>query len=71
MTKFENNFPAEEPLSLNELLELLNTGGFEERERENAIACYLSAGEGWRDAMRKMSGAFADGETTLKERKQD
>ena len=73
MARFEKDFLAEteEPLSLNELLELLNASGLEDRERENAIACYLSAGEGWREAMRKISGAFADGETGLKERKED
>ena len=69
----EKDFQAETegPLSLNDLLELLNASGLEERERENAIACYLSAGEGWREAMRKISGAFADGATGLKERKPD
>jgi hypothetical protein len=62
---------GEEPLSLNQLLELLDASGLEERDRENAIACYLSAGEGWRDAMKKISGAFAEGESGLKERKAD
>jgi hypothetical protein len=62
---------AEKPLSLNELLELLDASGVEARDRENAIACYLSAGEGWREAMRKISGAFAEGETGLKEHKAD
>ena len=39
---------AEEPLSLDELLALLGTvveSG--ERSREDAIACYLSASDGW------------------------
>ena len=73
MAKHEGDFRpnVEEPLSLSELLELLNASGLEERDRENAIACYLSAGEGWREAMRKISGAFAEGETGLKERKAD
>ncbi len=73
LARFEKDFraEAEEPHSLNELLELLNASGLEERERENAIACYLSAGDGWREAMRKISGAFADGESGLKERKED
>jgi hypothetical protein len=62
---------AEEPLSLNELLELLDASGVEERDRENAIACYLSAGEGWREAMRKIGGAFAEGEAGLRENKAD
>ncbi len=73
MARHERDFQSrtEEPLSLNELLELLNESGLEERDRENAIACYLSAGEGWREAMRKIGGAFAEGETGLKERKSD
>jgi hypothetical protein len=73
LAKHEGDFRSnvEEPLSLSELLELLNASGLEERDRENAIACYLSAGEGWREAMRKISGAFAEGETGLKERKAD
>jgi hypothetical protein len=73
LARLEKDFQAEtqQSLSLTELLELLNSSGLEEGERENAIACYLSAGEGWREAMRKISGAFADGETGLKERKQD
>jgi len=29
------------------------------RQRENAIACYLSASEGWDEAMKALSGAFA------------
>ena len=73
MAKHEGEIRSgdEEPLSLNDLLELLNASGVEERDRENAIACYLSAGEGWREAMRKISGAFAEGESGLKERKSD
>ena len=73
MARHEREFrpDVEEPLSLNQLLELLDASGLEERDRENAIACYLSAGEGWRDAMKKISGAFAEGESGLKERKAD
>ena len=63
---------AEEPLSLNELLTLLgNNVPGDARSREDAIACYLSASEGWRDAMKQLGGAFADGETGLKESKAD
>ena len=63
---------AEEPLSLNELLTLLGSSATgEARSREDAIACYLSASEGWREAMKQLGGAFADGEATLKESKAD
>jgi len=62
---------AEAPLSLNELLALLGDGAEAEgRSREDAIACYLSASEGWRDAMKRLGGAFADG-GGLKKRKAD
>src|SRR4051812_41227205 len=51
---------AEEPLSLNELLALLGDGADRgDRSREDAIACYLSAGEGWREAMKRLRGALA------------
>jgi len=61
---------AEEPLSLNELLALLGeSGAGDARSREDAIACYLSASEGWREAMKQLGGAFAEAASQLKERK--
>jgi hypothetical protein len=62
---------AEEPLTLNELLALLGDADGQGRSREDAIACYLSAGEGWREAMKRLGGAFAEGAAGLKERKAD
>jgi hypothetical protein len=63
---------AEEPLSLNELLALLAESGEGGRSsREDAIACYLSGGEGWRDAVKKLGGAFAERAAGLKERQSD
>jgi len=62
---------AEAPLSLDDLLALLESSAEAEGfSREDAIACYLSAGEGWREAMKRLSGAFAEG-AGLKERKAD
>ena len=62
---------AKEPLSLNHVLELLNVAGEGDyRARQDAIACYLSASEGWRDAVKRLGGAFAEVEG-LKERKAD
>jgi hypothetical protein len=52
---------AEEPLSLDELLALL--ASVEEGEagsRKDAIACALSASEGWQDAVKELGGAFAE-----------
>ena len=74
MARHERDFRsgAEEPLSLNELLALLGDGANGgDRSREDAIACYLSAGEGWREAMKRLGGAFAEGAAGLKERKAD
>ncbi len=74
LTRHEGDFGAEahEPLNLTELLALLGdtaeSGG---RSREDAIACYLSGGEGWREAVKLLGGTFAEGPTGLKERKAD
>ena len=74
MARHERDFRtgAEEPLSLDELLALLGSGADGDgRSREDAIACYLSAGEGWREAMKRLGGAFAEGAAELKGRKAD
>ena len=39
------------------------------RERHEAIACYLSASEGWDEAVQRLGGAFAAEETGLKDHK--
>lgn len=73
MARHEGDFraSAEGQLSLNEVLELLNTSGEGDyRARQDAIACYLSASEGWRDAVKRLGGAFAEG-GKLRERKAD
>ena len=74
MARHERDFRtgAEAPLSLDDLLALLESGADGDvRSREDAIACYLSAGEGWREAMKRLGGAFAEGAAELKERKAD
>ena len=63
---------AEAQLTLKELLSLL--GEQKEgsaRERQAAIACDLSASEGWPEAVRRLGGAFAAEGTGLKDRKAD
>ncbi len=62
LSRFEGDFSAagDAPLSTAELLNLLGadttlTG----RERQEAIACYLSVGEGWDKALKALRGAFA------------
>ena len=58
-------------LEVDELLSLLrDTGDSADRERQEAIACYLSGSEGWDEAAHRLGGAFAPA-TGLKERKAD
>jgi hypothetical protein len=74
LARHESDFGAEaqEPLSLNELLALLGDAAEKgDRSREDAIACYLSGGEGWREALKLLGGTFAQEATGLRERKAD
>ncbi|MES2119542.1 MAG: hypothetical protein V4513_03075 [Pseudomonadota bacterium] len=73
MARFEKDFSEEgqEPISLNELLSLLGGDTGEGPSRQDAIACYLSGSDGWRDAVKMLGGAFAAGATGLKGRKND
>jgi hypothetical protein len=74
LARHERDFrtEAEAPLSLTELLALLGEGAeADDRSREDAIACYLSGSDGWRDAVRMLGGTFAEEVTRLKERKAD
>jgi hypothetical protein len=74
LARHEGDFgsDAQRPLSLNELLALLgDSAEGDERSREDAIACYLAAGEGWREAVKLLGGTFAEGATELRERKGD
>ena len=74
MAAFERNFrnDAEAPLTLNELVGLLGEGAAgASTARVDAIACYLSNSEGWREAVKQLGGAFADEPTELKKNKAD
>ena len=73
MARFEKDFSgsAETPLTLNELLSLLGGGTEDGRSREDAIACYLAVGEGWREAVKQLGGAFATEVTGFKDGKAD
>ena len=73
MARHEGDFRSgtHQALSLDELLALLGDGAVDGLSREDAIACYLSAGEGWREAMKKLGGAFAENAAELRERKAD
>jgi hypothetical protein len=74
LARHEGDFRAEaqEPLGLNELLALLgDSAEVDERSREDAIACYLSGSEGWREAVKLLAGTFAEGTAGLRQRKVD
>jgi hypothetical protein len=63
---------AREPLGLTEVLALLGDAAESEgRSREDAIACYLSGGDGWREAVKLLGGKFAREEARLRERQPD
>jgi hypothetical protein len=72
LARHERNFRSDTgaPLSLDEFLALLDSGAdSDERSREDAIACYLSGGDGWRDALKMLGGTFAEEAAGLRERK--
>ena len=62
MARFDGELtPAgEASLDMVELLSALaSTASAEKRQRQEAIACFLSASEGWKDARGALKGAFA------------
>ena len=63
MARHEGEFEAaaETSLEMGELLQALRRAdSAAARERQEAIACLLSASEGWRDAAERLNGAFAE-----------
>ena len=74
MARHEGDFrtKAQEPMGLSELLALLGDAAEREgRSREDAITCYLSGADGWREALKLLGGTFAHEETKLRERQSD
>ncbi len=62
MSRFEGDFSAagQAPPSTSELLDLLAaSSAMPSEQRQQAIACYLSASEGWHEALKALRGAFA------------
>lgn len=61
MSRFEGEFQAaaDGPIDLPELGRLSVDGALAKPPRQAAIACYLSASDGWRDAGQLLDGAFA------------
>ena len=73
MARHEPHIRASDgPLSLKDLLKLIGESrAGSERDRQDAIACYLSASEGWTEAVQRLDGAFATDAKELRERKAD
>ena len=74
MARHEAKFQAaaESTLHAEELLALLGEARSNcDRERQDAIACYLSASEGWTTAVERLGGAFAATPVQLSGRKAD
>jgi hypothetical protein len=72
LARHEGNFrqDAEAPLGLDELLAILaSVERGEALSRDDAIACALSASDGWQEAVKRLGGAFADDEPGLRGRK--
>jgi hypothetical protein len=66
LARHEGDFEAaaETSLEMAELLRALASAeSASDRQRQAAIACLLSASEGWRDAVARFGGAFAGGTT--------
>ncbi len=62
MARFDGNLKAagEAKLDINELLSVLaSTSNLGREERQDAIACFLSVSEGWKDARSSLKGTFA------------
>ncbi len=62
MSRFDGELRAsgDASLSISELLAILGgKSGASELQRQQAIACFLSASEGWSDAAKALGGAFA------------
>jgi len=73
LASYDGVFDADghEPLSLPELLRLFGDDAGEAARSREAIACYLSGGEGWREAAKLLDGAFAEYGTGLKGPQED
>jgi hypothetical protein len=63
LSRYEGKFQGEAAVSHDVSLLLAELAGqqaqLSERDRQAAIACYLSASEGWRNASQRLGGTFA------------
>jgi hypothetical protein len=69
LAKHEGEFEGAAATSLDmaELIRALRqAGSADAKERQAAIACLLSASDGWRQAAKQLGGAFAEGNATTR-----
>ena len=63
LSRFEGKFQGDAAASLDVSRLISELAGqqaqLSDRDRRHAIACYLSASEGWRNASQRLGGAFA------------
>jgi hypothetical protein len=63
LSRFEGKFQGEAAASLDVSRLISEVAGqqsqLSDRDRRYAIACFLSASEGWRNASQRLGGAFA------------
>ena len=63
LSRFEGKFQGEAAASLDVSRLISELAGqqaqLSDRDRRHAIACFLSASEGWRNASQRLGGAFA------------
>ncbi|MBV9528222.1 hypothetical protein [Sphingomonas sp.] len=63
---------ARAQLDSDEMLAILgDPGALADRDRQEAIACYLSGSEGWHEAGHRLGGTFSTAATRLRPRKGD
>ena len=63
MSRFVKEFDtinAAQPLSTEQVLELLGAEGKASGQRTDAVACFLAGASGWEQALRELRGAFAE-----------
>lgn len=62
MSRFEGELTpsADAPLSVAEVVAILSGHtAASDHQRQQAIACFLSASDGWKEAVKSLGGAFA------------
>ena len=65
MARYETDLDAAkaEPLSVAQVLALLDPAGIGGSARTEAVARFLAGAEGWEEAAGKLGGAFAEGDS--------